>query len=202
MTRAREPEPFSYDEIETPLGRLTLVADGRGALHLVGWLEQHERIERALRRYSEGPGVALERVSDPHGLSSALRAYFDGDLAAIDGLPTAGVGTAFQQRVWLELRAIPCGQTRSYGEVARRIGHASAVRAVGLANGSNPVGIVVPCHRVIGANGTLTGYGGGLERKRWLLEHERATALLELPFAEASRAPRHSEAKTALPARS
>jgi methylated-DNA-[protein]-cysteine S-methyltransferase len=91
-------------------------------------------------------------------------------------LPVKTAGTKFQREVWRALRYIPCGKTISYGELARRIGRPKAVRAVGLANGSNPIGVVVPCHRVIGSNGTLTGYGGGLHRKRWLLQHENALA--------------------------
>jgi len=93
---------------------------------------------------------------------------------SIDHLRVATVGTPFQQRVWAALRTIPCGETMSYGDLARRIGQPSAVRAVGLANGANPIPIVVPCHRVIGASGQLVGYGGGLHRKQWLLAHERA----------------------------
>jgi methylated-DNA-[protein]-cysteine S-methyltransferase len=177
-------ERLVFDELDTPLGRLVLVASERGELHVVGWLEQHGRIDRSLRRYTER-GVALERARDPHGLSSALGAYFDGRLDAIAGLPIADVGSVFQRRVWRVLRTIPCGQTLSYGEVAQRIGQPRAVRAVGLANGANPVGVVVPCHRVIGANGTLTGYGGGIERKRWLLAHERATYGRDAPAHEA-----------------
>jgi methylated-DNA-[protein]-cysteine S-methyltransferase len=184
MTRATELERLDYDEIETPLGRLTLVANEAGELHLVGWLHEHERIERALRRYAAI--YVLERSKNPHALSEALQAYFAGELAAIDALPVASIGSEFQRRVWRVLRTIACGQTLSYGEVARRIGQPSAVRAVGLANGANPVGIVVPCHRVIGANGTLTGYGGGVERKRWLLEHEGAAPAPELPFTRSS----------------
>ncbi len=115
----------------------------------------------------------LTETSDPSGFTSALRAYFDGDIAAIDALPVADVpGTPFQRSVWRALREIPGGETISYAELARRIGKPAAVRAVGLANGANPIGIVVPCHRVIGSDGTLTGYGGGVERKRWLLAHE------------------------------
>jgi methylated-DNA-[protein]-cysteine S-methyltransferase len=113
-----------------------------------------------------------------------MAAYFGGDLAAIDALPVATGGTEFQRAVWDELRRIPCGGSISYSELARRIGRPAAIRAVGLANGANPIGIVVPCHRVIGANGTLTGYGGGIERKRWLLAHERvAPAGAQLPLA-------------------
>jgi methylated-DNA-[protein]-cysteine S-methyltransferase len=100
-----------------------------------------------------------------------LRAYFEGKLQTFS-LPLAPKGTAFQLRVWGELCNIPFGATVSYAEVARRIGRAGASRAVGAANGKNPICIVVPCHRVIGADGTLTGYGGGLDRKKWLLRHE------------------------------
>ncbi len=102
----------------------------------------------------------------------ALADYFAGDLDAIADLPTAANGTAFQLSVWAALRQIPVGETVSYGALAARIGRPKAVRAVGLANGANPIAIVVPCHRVIGADASLTGYGGGLHRKRWLLAHE------------------------------
>jgi methylated-DNA-[protein]-cysteine S-methyltransferase len=157
------------DELDSPVGRLTLVADERGRLHALGWLDGHDRMADRLASWAP----RLSRKSDPSGVTSALRAYFAGALHAIDELPVVFEGTPFQQAVWRALREIPCGETRSYGQLARAIGKPAAVRAVGLANGSNPIGIVVPCHRVIGADGSLTGYGGGLERKRWLLEHER-----------------------------
>lgn len=161
-----------HDRFDTPLGELIVVCDPEGALRAVHWNDRNERAaEFVRRRYG---AAAMEPCPDPGGVSSALKAYFEGELTAIDGLPVRADGTPFQQTVWRSLRDIPCGQTISYSTLARRIGRPSAVRAVGLANGSNPVGIVVPCHRVIGANGTLTGYGGGLERKRWLLAHERA----------------------------
>jgi methylated-DNA-[protein]-cysteine S-methyltransferase len=154
------------DHIETPIGRLAIVAaDGR--LRAVGWIDGHARMQRTLG------GAAVVPASNPGGLTAAIRAYFAGDLRAIDGLPVDAPGTEFQRSVWRALRDIPCGETLSYGALARRIGKPAAVRAVGLANGANPVGIVVPCHRVIGANGALTGYGGGIERKRWLLAHEQ-----------------------------
>ncbi len=104
--------------------------------------------------------------------AAVLGRYFAGELKAIDRLKTANGGTAFQRKVWAALRTIPARATTSYGELAARLGMPKAARAVGLANGANPIAIVVPCHRVIGANGTLTGYGGGLARKRWLLAHE------------------------------
>jgi methylated-DNA-[protein]-cysteine S-methyltransferase len=101
-----------------------------------------------------------------------MKRYFAGDLAAIDELPVRTAGTPFQRDVWRALRAIPHGTTVSYAKLAEQVGRPNAVRAVGLANGSNPIGVVVPCHRVVGSNGSLTGYGGGIERKRWLLQHE------------------------------
>ena len=182
MKRATETLELQQDEFDTPLGRLTLVADGAGRLCLLGWFEGHARISRALGEYATKGRVVLRRTSNPAGLSAALRAYFAGQLDAIVSLPVACAGSEFQERVWSALRTIPCGETWSYSELARRIGKPAAVRAVGLANGANPVGIVVPCHRVIGADGSLTGYGGGLERKRWLLEHERARACPQLSF--------------------
>lgn len=150
------------DRFDTPVGELALVADGEGRLHWVGFTDV---------QLHACPASTCPR-SNPRGLSDALRAYFAGDLKAIDALPVVDSGTEFQRRVWRALREIPIGETCSYGELARRIGRPTAVRAVGLANAQNPVGIVVPCHRVIGANGSLTGYGGGIERKRWLLAHE------------------------------
>jgi methylated-DNA-[protein]-cysteine S-methyltransferase len=171
------------DTLTTPIGELIVVADHAGCLRAVDWTDYDERLHKLLRQHYGTGGFSLSRASDPGGLSSALRAYFGGDLAAIDTSPVATGGTAFQREVWHALRKIPCGETLSYGALAQRIGRAAAVRAVGLANGANPVGVVVPCHRVIGANGSLTGYGGGMERKRWLLAHERrAGASPELPL--------------------
>ena len=161
------------DHAATPLGELALLADERGHLHALGWTDGHVRMERHLRRLAAPTHVTITRAPDPGGLTTALLAYFAGDLTAIDDLPVALDGTDFQRTVWRALREIPCGETWSYLDLARRIGNPAAVRAVGLANGANPIGVVIPCHRVIGSNGTLTGYGGGLERKRWLLAHER-----------------------------
>jgi len=168
------PDPLSLliDRSRTPIGELIVVADGEGRLRAVDWTDYEARLMKLLaRHYGEG-GFVLWPSRDPGGLTSRLQAYFDGELSAIEGLPSATGGTAFQQSVWQALRGIPCGTAISYRELARRIGRPAAVRAVGLANGANPVGIVVPCHRVIGSNGSLTGYGGGIERKRWLLAHE------------------------------
>jgi methylated-DNA-[protein]-cysteine S-methyltransferase len=153
--------------VDSPVGPLTLVA-ADGVLAGLYMTEQRHR----------PPGEVLgEPVEDPDGqpfavASRQLREYFDGERTEFD-LELALDGTAFQRRVWAALRNIPYGQTISYGQLADQIGQPSASRAVGLANGKNPIGIIVPCHRVVGANGSLTGYGGGIERKRFLLAHER-----------------------------
>ena len=120
------------------------------------------------------PGAQLVAGRAPEPVRGAVEAYFDGDAQALDGLAVKTGGTAFQRSVWAALRDIPAGETRSYGQLAAAIGSPRAVRAAGLANGQNPIAVIVPCHRVIGANGTLTGYAGGLERKKWLLAHEAA----------------------------
>jgi methylated-DNA-[protein]-cysteine S-methyltransferase len=175
-----EPLRFLVDRIRTPIGDVVLVADGEGQLRAVHFADGEERLLGALDRLYGRGGYALEPATDPSGLASALAAYFAGDLGAIDRLPVETAGTPFQRTVWTALRDIRCGTTVSYSELARRIGRPAAVRAVGLANGANPVAVVVPCHRVIGADGTLTGYGGGLDRKRWLLAHERGATSHQL----------------------
>ncbi len=164
---------FWIDRLPTPIGELRIVADEAGALRATDWTDYCYRMDRLLSLHYRQP-VMLDPKSDPHGLTSALRAYFNGRLDSLDALPVATNGTPFQRSVWAALRRIPCGATLSYSQLAAQIGKPSALRAVGLANGANPIGIVVPCHRVIGANGALTGYGGGIERKRWLLHHEGA----------------------------
>lgn len=163
---------FLIDRVVTPIGDMLLVADREGNLRATFWTDQEEDLRRVLARHYGG-SIELESERNPHGLAGRLAAYFAGELDAIDKLPVETEGTPFQRDVWRALREIPCGTTISYAQLAARIGRPAAVRAVGLANGSNPVGVVVPCHRVIGANGSLTGYGGGIERKRWLLDHER-----------------------------
>jgi len=167
---------LSVDRTSTPIGELMVVADGEGRLRAVHWSDHEDGLLRMLARQYGEKGFALETARDPAGLTAAIDAYFAGDLTAIDALPVAMVGTAFQRAVWMALRGIPVGTTVSYSELARRIGRPSAVRAVGLANGTNPVGVVVPCHRVIGADSRLVGYGGGIERKKWLLAHESAAS--------------------------
>lgn len=168
------PLAFLSDSLETPIGRLIYVCDRQGALRMIDWSDHEARALRFLGIHYGKNGYSLTSQRDPFGLAARLASYFTGDISAIDDIPTATAGTQFQREVWRALRDIPAGHTISYSELARRIGRPAAVRAVGLANGSNPVSIVVPCHRVIGANGSLTGYGGGVHRKEWLLAHERA----------------------------
>lgn len=164
---------FLTDTLPTPIGDMILICDEEGRLRATDWTDYDDRMQRLLTRHYGADNFVLTPAKDPFGLSTAIAAYFAGDLHAIDTLPVATEGTAFQKSVWQALRSIPVGKTISYGELAEKLKNPSAVRAVGLANGANPIGVVVPCHRVIGANGSLTGYGGGLERKRWLLNHEK-----------------------------
>jgi methylated-DNA-[protein]-cysteine S-methyltransferase len=175
--------------LATPTGVLVLLQDADDALRVLEWDDNADRLTRLLHRYY-GSGCA---IADGDARSSvavrALEQYFAGDLAALDALPVATTtGSEFQRRVWRALREIPAGTTISYAELARRVGKPSAFRAVGLANGANPIGIVVPCHRVIGSDGSLTGYGGGIDRKRWLLMHEGALPAAAFA-ASAGRAP-------------
>ena len=157
-------------KVTTPIGAAQLVSDEEGRLCMFGWYDREERWwPRLCAHYGN---IELVERGDAFGLARAIEAYMAGDVRAIDTVPVAFAGTPFQNKVWHALRTIPAGETLSYGALARRIGEPKAVRAVGLANGANPVAVVVPCHRVIGSDGSLTGYGGGLERKRWLLAHE------------------------------
>lgn len=165
---------FLLDSLATPIGQLIYVCDQQGNLRMVDWSDHEARALRLLGVHYGKNGYTLIKQQDPFGITTRLASYFEGDVSIIDDIPTATAGTAFRREVWRVLRNIYAGHTISYGELASRIGRPSAVRAVGLANGSNPISIVVPCHRVIGANGSLTGYGGGLHRKEWLLAHERA----------------------------
>jgi methylated-DNA-[protein]-cysteine S-methyltransferase len=169
-----KPVRLLLDRLETPIGTALLAGDEEGNLRLFDWIDHEERWWPMLcARYGE---VKLVERRNPFGFTKAVVAYMQGDIHAIDALPVAFAGTPFQNKVWHALRAIPAGETLSYSALARKIGKPKAVRAVGLANGANPIGVVVPCHRVIGSDGSLTGYGGGLERKRWLLAHEERYA--------------------------
>jgi methylated-DNA-[protein]-cysteine S-methyltransferase len=163
---------LQLDQISSPIGAIRLVTDEQGALRALDF-EDYEARNIALLRRQYG-SAEMTSGKAPRSISQALADYFDGELTALGRIEVATAGTAFQEAAWAALRAIPPGATRSYSQQAAAIGRPKAVRAVGLANGSNPVGIVNPCHRVIGASGDLTGYGGGIERKRWLLKHEGA----------------------------
>jgi methylated-DNA-[protein]-cysteine S-methyltransferase len=169
------PTPsFFIERLDTPTGRMLIVTDDKQTLRALDWESHEQRMLGLLRRHYGAATVHLGEISSASPARQALQAYFAGDMTALASLPTATNGTDFQRRVWDELRRIPVGDTISYGTLAVRIGRPGAARATGLANGANPIAIVVPCHRVIGADASLTGYGGGLDRKRWLLAHERA----------------------------
>ena len=171
--------PLLRDQISSPIGGVILVTREESstsradfALCAVEFDDYLDRLDKNLRAHFKD--YELKSRDNPGGHSEKLRAYFDGQLSAIDDLPIDSGGTAFQQEVWSRLRSIPAGQTWQYGEMARKLGRPDAPRAVGAANGRNPLSIVVPCHRLIGSSGKLTGYAGGLKRKQWLLEHEGA----------------------------
>lgn len=163
---------FYQENLNTPLGELLLLTDAEQHIRAIDWHDHVERMHRLLRQQYKHTQVTIQSATQASPAAQVLQAYFAGDIAAVDSLPVATGGTDFQRQVWSALREIPAGQTLSYGELAQRIGRPKAVRAVGLANGANPVGVVVPCHRVVGSKGALTGYGGGLHRKQWLLAHE------------------------------
>jgi methylated-DNA-[protein]-cysteine S-methyltransferase len=162
---------IQVDIVDSPVGRLA-IAERAARLCLLHFGGDGDYVEQALQRWY--PGEPRVRREVP-AIRAVLSCYFAGEHAAIDAVAVELNGTEFQKQVWQALRRIPPGTTISYAELARRIGEPAAVRAVGAANGANPVALVVPCHRVIGSDGSLTGYGGGLDRKRWLLDHEHAT---------------------------
>jgi methylated-DNA-[protein]-cysteine S-methyltransferase len=164
------PANFGLDRLKTPIGTALLVTDRDGALRALDW-EDYEHRMRELLRLHYG-AVDLRRQAAPAAMRAALKSYFDGDLAQLSTVVWQVAGTSFQNKVWTALATIPVGTTLSYGMLAARIDLPRAVRAVGHANGSNPISVVLPCHRLIGADGSLVKYGGGLERKRWLLRHE------------------------------
>jgi methylated-DNA-[protein]-cysteine S-methyltransferase len=164
--------------LPTPLGDMIALDSGEGlcALEFTGPEKRLAGLEARLRRWFPPHEIADRDTATILGARAWLDAYFTGESADISGLRLDMRGARFEQRVWEALRRIPPGETTSYGAIARILGSAGASRAVGAANGANPIAIVVPCHRVIGSSGALTGYGGGLERKTWLLEHERRWA--------------------------
>ncbi|MBR0966410.1 methylated-DNA--[protein]-cysteine S-methyltransferase [Bradyrhizobium diazoefficiens] len=164
------PQRFGLDRLPTPIGIALLVTDAEGALRALDW-EDYEHRMRELLRLHYGAVDLYDRPA-PMEMRTALSAYFAGDLDWLSAVPWRIAGTPFQQKVWTALAKIPAGTTMSYGALAARIDMPKAIRAVGHANGSNPISVVLPCHRLIGADGSLVKYGGGLERKRWLLRHE------------------------------
>jgi methylated-DNA-[protein]-cysteine S-methyltransferase len=161
------------DQLLTPLGTALILTDKKGTLRALDWSDYEARLHRLLRLhygkdYEVVEGMRLSKAS------LLVDKYFAGDLKAIDKIKVETNGTPFQKKVWAALRKIPVGKTTTYAALAKRIGSPSATRAVGAANGANPIGVVIPCHRMLGTNGKLTGYGGGLHRKKYLLEHEGA----------------------------
>ena len=167
---AKPHETFFRDALETPIGTALLVTDADGALRALDWEDYEPRMKQLLRlQYGT---VILTEASAPRDLKAALSGYFKGDLDRLKQIKWRVAGTAFQRKVWTALPTVSVGRTMSYGALAARLGMPRAMRAVGHANGSNPISVVLPCHRLIGAQGSLTGYGGGLARKRWLLTHE------------------------------
>jgi methylated-DNA-[protein]-cysteine S-methyltransferase len=159
------------DYIPSPIGEIVIVVDG-DKLCSLDFADYDERMMRLLkRRY---PELQLKRVADPHGFSTRINDYFAGNYASLTAIPVHTGGTHFQQQVWTALREIPVGQTFTYSQLAARVGRPKAARAVGMTISLNPIAIVLPCHRVVGGNAALTGYAGGVDRKRWLLRHENA----------------------------
>ena len=160
--------------LDTPLGAMLLVTDAEQAVCAFDFADHEARLHRGLREHYGA--VALNEIPAPAEIADAVARYFEGELQALDTLPTVTVGSELQRRVWAALRRIPAGATTTYGKLARQLGFDDPRAAidVGAAIGANPIALVVPCHRVIGANGDLKGYAWGLHRKRWLLEHEKA----------------------------
>jgi methylated-DNA-[protein]-cysteine S-methyltransferase len=167
---------FFTEEIPTPIGTMLLLTDDQEQVRALDWEDHAPRMNQLLRlQYGK---TQLEPKQGTTPARRAMEAYFDGALSAIDDLPVITAGTDFQRQVWAALRTIPTGETTTYGRLAVTLGRPKAMRAVGMANGSNPISVIVPCHRVIGADASLTGYGGGIERKRWLLQHEGVPLLV------------------------
>ena len=169
---AKPPEHLRLDRFATPIGEALIVTDETGVLRAFDWADREPDMARLLRLHYGS--LAPEPGPAPKNLMRSLRGYFEGDFHALAKIEWRTAGTPFQRNVWRGLTTIAPGTTLSYGALAARLGCPTAVRAVGTANGSNPISVVVPCHRVIGSDGSLTGYGGGLARKRWLLAHEGA----------------------------
>jgi methylated-DNA-[protein]-cysteine S-methyltransferase len=173
MTISPPPERLWLSRITTPIGVALIVVDDTETLRVFDWVEREALIRRRLAQ--RFPRIMTEEARPPQ-VAAVFAAYFDGDHAALRKARMATSGTAFQERVWSELARVRAGETISYATLAERAGRSGAWRAAGLANALNPIALAIPCHRVIGASGHLTGYAGGLDRKRWLLRHEGALA--------------------------
>ena len=169
---SKPPERLRLDRLATPIGEALIVTDEAGLLRAFDWADCESSMTRLLRLHYGS--VVPEPGAAPGSVRRLLRNYFDGDIGCLRAIEWRTAGTPFQRAVWTALTMIAPGETLSYGALAAKLGCPKSVRAVGTANGSNPISVVVPCHRVIGADGSLTGYGGGIERKRWLLNHEGA----------------------------
>jgi len=166
------PERLRLDRLATPIGESLIVTDEAGYLRAFDWADRESSMARLLRLHYGS--VVPEPGAAPGNVIHRLRRYFEGELGCLAAIEWRTAGTAFQRTVWTGLTTITSGETLSYGALAAKLGCPKSVRAVGTANGANPISVVVPCHRVIGADGSLTGYGGGIARKRWLLNHEGA----------------------------
>jgi len=163
---------FHLHRFVSPIGTILLVTDSAGVLRALDFSDYEPRMHRLLLRHYDDHSLIETKI--PEQLSALLHRYFEGEVSVLSAIHCATNGTKFQQGIWRALRMIEAGRTQTYGELAAQLGLANAARAVGLANGANPIAIVIPCHRLIGANGQLTGYAGGLGRKQWLLAHEHA----------------------------
>ncbi len=169
---SKPPERLRLDRLATPIGESLIVTDEDGYLRALDWADREAGMARLLRLHYGS--VVPEPGSAPGNVKCLLRRYFAGELGCLGAIEWRTAGTPFQRSVWTALTMIAPGETLSYGALAAKLGCPKSVRAVGLANGANPISVVVPCHRVIGADSSLTGYGGGIERKQWLLNHEGA----------------------------
>ncbi len=176
MSTPIAPQILYADRFESTIGTLIIIYDREGHVRALDFLDFESRMRHLLRLHYgvEGDDFAIKERAAPVAIRRAMNDYFLGDLVAINSIPVTTGGTSFQRDVWAELRTIQAGTTLSYGALARQLGRPKSVRAVGSANAANPIAIVVPCHRIIGTDGSLSGYGGGISRKRWLLIHEGA----------------------------
>jgi methylated-DNA-[protein]-cysteine S-methyltransferase len=184
-TQPKTAEALTLERLPTPFGPILVASDTEGRLRAVEFWNDEAEMRRLIARHHGKARAEFGAVAAP--IREAFARYFAGDRTALKAVPWITGGTEFQQQVWRALTTIPVGETWSYAQLAAAIGKPKAVRAVGLANGANPIPIAVPCHRVIGADGSLTGFGGGLERKRWLLRHEGA-AFVDTAGARETRA--------------